>query len=351
MTSSSLETSIQGQAPGRKLPFTRFHLGVTPVLDSLPEGMENVPLQVWTDFWSRADVVAKQVGRLDRMALNISLLPAVGACIIAFYVSFTNPSSSPTEMLLRILLLVACMAPLHMSCLYLKAYTFNKLKTFCSEEEAQTFLPLGFVLECHVELPTDRSNGYYLYFIPSTTNGNGNDDMSPGGICRQHGYLRVQVVKGPFCGWNTAPVLPYYDYLPSEMVSVSLADWSEFWAKVDAVSSTAVSSIRRHNLIMFMYGIGTLSTFYNAENDIAFLVCFLIVMIPLLLFWIHYINRCRSIDSDLENVCKEYADTFEQQGVYMEFRKELAWTWTVRSYWLGGDISRYIYLFPIMHPI
>jgi hypothetical protein len=346
MISYSLETSIQGKAPGKKLPFTRFHLGVRPVRDSLPNGMENVPLHVWTDFWSRIDVVAKQVDRLNTMRRAIFLLACAGVLLFFLYLVFNSPSLSITEMLLRALAFVACVFSLRLGFLYLGAYYFSKLKTFCNEEEAQTFLPLGFVLECHNELPRDRPSGYYLYFIPSTTNGNNHDDTSPDGLSCQRGYLRVQLVKDPLCGWNTAPVLPYYDYLPNEMVSVSLADWSEFWGKVDAASSTAVSSTRRHNLFLFMYSIAIFTMVLG--NDTVFWVL-TIIIIPLLSCWNYYMQRVNSTDSDIESVCNEYNDKFQQQGVYMEFRKELDWTFT--SYWciISGTLKHYIYLFPIVH--
>lgn len=307
--------------------------------------MEIVPLQVWTDFLSRVDMVVQQVDRLDRLALTIYLVTLIGVC---FVIEFTYHVKSYGHAILRTLLYAACFGTLLMLYLYLRAYSFNKLKTFCSEEGAQTFLPFDFVLECHSELPTNTNRshqGYYLYFIPSTTRGDGNDDVSsPGGICRQHGYLRVQVGKDPFFGWNTAPILPYYDYMPYEMVPVSLADWSEFWAKMDAVSSAAVSSTRRHYLIMFLYTTGMLNIGF-LKSITAFVCFYCFVIIPLLLCWIYNIKRCRSIDSELERVCNEYADKFEQHGVYMEFRKEIAWTRTI-----GGFEHRYIYLFPIMQP-
>jgi hypothetical protein len=92
-------------------------------------------------------------------------------------------------------------------------------------------------------------------------------------------------------------------------------------------------------LILFLYTTGTFNISFFLKTA---LVCFSIFMILLLLCWIYYIKRCRSIDSELERVYNEYADKFEQHGVYMEFRKEIDWTRTI-----GGC---YIYLFPIMQP-
>jgi hypothetical protein len=186
-----------------------------------------------------------------------------------------------------------------------------------------------------------RPEGYYLHFIPSTTNGNNNIDLSPQ---IQRGYLRVQVVKGRLCSWNTSPALPYYDYLPDGMVSLSLADWSEFWSKMDIVCSTAVSSIRRFQLSVWLYIILIFGMTFGNANTVSW-VC-LIVGIPVLSLQCHYLGRIQAIDSDIQNACNEYADKFEQQGVYLEFRREHDWT-TRSCLSIGGTMRRYIYLFPV----
>jgi hypothetical protein len=290
-------------------------------------------------------VLAKHVDRLHEIGRVISIfyLLLVFTLLVLVYRSFTQNSMGAVQ-----LLVFSAWIVFQAGFLYFKEYNFKKLKNFLSEEEeARTFLPYGFVLECHDEIPMDhRPQGYYLYFIPSTTNGNDNSDLSPPELSCQRGYLRVQVVKGGLCSWNTSPALPFYDYLPDGMVSVSLADWSEFWSKMDMVSSTAMSSIFRLQLIVWFYVIWLFSmTFVNNENEIIFSV-FLIVMFPLLWILYRYSGRVQAIDSDIQNVCNEYADQFEEQGVYMEFRREH--NWTALSYLtVGGILRRFIYLFPI----
>jgi hypothetical protein len=135
-----------------------------------------------------------------------------------------------------------------------------------------------------------------------------------------------------------------YDYLPDGMVSVSLADWSEFWSKMDTVSSTAMSFIRRLQSIVLLYMILILlsTTFVN---NTAFWV-FFVVQIAFLSLGFCYLGRAGAIDSDIQKICNEYEDQFEEQGVYIEFRRER--DWTVRScLTVGGIFRRYIYLFPI----
>jgi hypothetical protein len=292
-------------------------------------------------------VLAKHVDRLDTIGRVIFLLLAAAWVVIVFYLSLVHPSTSSVELFLRQLLFVACIFPLQVGFLYLKEYNYKKLTNFLREEEARTFLPYGFVLECHDELlpmDMDRTYGYYLYFIRSTKNGNDNNDLSPPEMSCRRGYLRVQVVNGRLCSWNTSPALPYYDYLPDVMVSLSLADWSEFWSKMDIVSSTAVSSIRGFQLIVWLFLIWMFGMLLASENDTVFLVG-LIVGIPVLSLHIYYLGRIRAIDSDIQNVCNEYADQFAQQGVYLEFRREH--DWTARSCLTrGGTMCRYIYLFP-----
>jgi hypothetical protein len=39
-----------------------------------------------------------------------------------------------------------------------------------------------------------------------------------------------------------------------------------------------------------------------------------------------YLGRFQATDSDILNICDEYADQFEEQGVYIEFRMERDWT-------------------------
>jgi hypothetical protein len=290
-------------------------------------------------------VLAKHVDRLDTVGRLTFILLFAGALVVIIYLTWSDHSTTMTSDFLFLTAFVLILFPeFEFSCW--KEYNFKKLKNFLSEEEARTFLPYGFLLECHDELPMPmdhRLQGYYLHFIPSTTHGNDNNDMSPPELSCQRGYLRVQVVKGGLCSWNTSPALPFYDYLPDGIVAVSLADWSEFWSKMDILSSTAMSSFRRLHLIVWLYMLLALSTTF--VNDIVALV-FHIVRIALLLLGFYCSSRARAIDSDIQNVCNEYADQFEEQGVYMEFRREH--DWTDRScLTVGGIFRRYIYLFPI----
>jgi hypothetical protein len=257
------------------------------------------------------------------------------------------------------------MAPLLVALMYFNAYNFRRLKTFCSEEEAQTFLPLGIVLECHAELTTENpceettthrhkhEPHYYLYFIPSRRDGTYDDKLPRDGMCCHRGYLRVQLFKDP-PSWNTSPALPYYDYLPSGIESVSLADWSQFWAIMDSMSSAAVSLKRTAYWIAIPAYVALFIMISNIGGNatVDFVSCLVMIgcVVGLALCKCLYLLKVL----DIENVCNNYAlrfaSRFARQGVHMEFRMEQVETVIPYCGGISGAVGYYIYLFPIVHP-
>jgi len=346
----------------KQLPFTRYHVMMRPPRDAaVPTAMSrDVPIEVWSDFWSEAGEARREKERKRRLLIVLFALAAALFALLYGYLSADPNSGGVLLILVATALIYRYIPPSYKSA--------TKLDDVCLEH-ARRFGELGYALECREERPPrDRPNGHYIYFYrlkrdsatasgerplppPPTTFGDALD-LHP------NGYLRVELVRGkncecppklPFCGSRSSPCLPHYDYLPAslETSSLSASDWAEFWGKVDAASDATVSNRRNVLWITSFYvAVAYLPSIWRGAPDQLVFALSLMCLLFLLVGSYYVINFNR-IDDDMHGIMMSYADKFYQAGIFVEYRREVD-----PSLWdsfgrLTGFMRYYLYLFPV----
>lgn len=372
----SADNAYSGQ---RKPPFFRYGLSSKHSMPpSLPAagGMERVPLERWTAFWSSLGPIVRSVQVFDSIynTLTIALLVGIVLVLLAYIAtSFVDALQFASFLAIALVLSFAFGAWSG----HTRKKQLESIRNLCREEEERSFRSYGFSLKCEYEwgIATDGSSvtnnndggavGFFLYFIPYTNSNNSNHhhlvasfaaaaDNDDSNDVQQNGYLRIELYNAaPFsCTWSPislASLASYSAALPPGF-EVMLDDdncWTGFWSEMCVISKQCLDAYRLLVATQLAYVgiiVAMVMQVFNPQNATA--------DGAILLLFLGFLFACFYASCKLSSVMnrrlllvQESAARFAQRGVYMEYRR------LYKFHWCSGAYGcHYVYLFPPVVP-